>query len=105
MTEPIRGSRPTETAVGRDHGFLAALWRLPQLGLQQRCCLGWDPPGEGPKARLRFYPEPVAKALTSRSASERSWGPESQADKPQRRPRKNSQPGQTGELLPIKEVK
>ena len=49
MTEPIRGSRPTETAVGRDHGFLAALWRLPQLGLQQRRCLGWDPPGEGPR--------------------------------------------------------
>jgi hypothetical protein len=61
--------------------------------------------GAAARPRLRFDPALALQRLTSRSASERSQGHESQANKPRKRRRRINPTGQNPDLLPIKEVK
>jgi hypothetical protein len=61
--------------------------------------------GDGPKARLRFHPPTVAKALTSRGQSNGSQGPGSPADavkSPPARRRRGSSGAQRVPLIPIR---
>ncbi len=61
--------------------------------------------GRGPKAPLRFHPDRVAEALTSRSTGESSQPRVSKAAKPRRGRRRKGHVRQRGDLLPIREPK
>lgn len=99
LASPVTGGLINAAEVARRYG-ISRSWvyaNATELGAVRL--------GRGPRARLRFHPDRVAERLTSRSAGERSQGPQSRANKPQTRRPRRSKSGQKAELLPIKEVK